>query len=81
LRRDAEERIAAAIQPARTVASDDTQTLIHELEVHRVELEMQNEELRRAQLEADESRDRYRDLYDFAPVGYFSWINTILSGV
>jgi PAS domain S-box-containing protein len=46
--------------------------LVHELRVHQIELEMQNEELSRAQSEIEESHNRYVDLYDFAPVGYFS---------
>jgi len=47
-----------------------TQALIHDLHVHQIELEMQNDELRRIHAELDAARERYFDLYDLAPVGY-----------
>ena len=46
--------------------------LVQNLRIHQIELEMQNEELRRAHLELEKARDKYSDLYDFAPVGYFT---------
>lgn len=48
------------------------EVLAHELLVHKVELEMQIEELRRAHVAMEESRDRYVDLHDFAPVGFIT---------
>jgi PAS domain S-box-containing protein len=52
------------------VADQNTEQILHELRVHQVQLEMQNDELRRVQEELDASRVRYFDLYDLAPVGY-----------
>jgi diguanylate cyclase (GGDEF)-like protein/PAS domain S-box-containing protein len=48
----------------------DARSLVEELRAHQIELEMQNEELSRAQLQIDEARAKYFDLYDHAPVGY-----------
>ena len=50
----------------------DLQRLVHELQVHQIELEMQNEELLRARAEIEAGLERYTDLYDFAPIGYFA---------
>ena len=51
---------------------DEVRQLVQELEVHRVELEIQNEQLRESQLAAEESKERYRQLYDSAPIGYLT---------
>ncbi|MDN3515148.1 MAG: EAL domain-containing protein [Candidatus Brocadia sp.] len=54
-------------------SAKNTKSLLHELREHQVELEMQNENLRQAQTKIEESRAKYADLYDFAPVGYFTF--------
>jgi PAS domain S-box-containing protein len=73
LRQRAEATLAAAPRaPVAPEAPQAVQELIHELHVHQIELEMQNEELQRAQVALEVSRLRYFDLYDLAPVGYCS---------
>ena len=73
LRQRAEKLLSKKSQTASRIEAKDVKKLIHELQVHRVELEMQNEELRKAQEEIEESRNKCSDLYDFAPVGYFTF--------
>ena len=68
LRRKAEDQLAK--QGERKPLPEDAEKILHELLVHQVELEMQNEELRRLQVELEASRARYFDLFDLAPVGY-----------
>ncbi len=58
------------------IEKPDTETevkrLLHELQVHQIELEMQNEELRQANETAETALKKYTILYDFAPMGYFT---------
>ena len=71
LRREAERRLEERSASVERMAAEDVRALAHELQVHQIELEMQNEELRAAQLALEEVSRKYQDLFDFAPFGYF----------
>ena len=70
LREKAEARLASAKPTSGQALTGDE--LLHELRVHQIELEMQNEELRRAHIALETLHAHYVELYDFAPVGYLT---------
>ncbi|MGO9121020.1 MAG: PAS domain S-box protein [Desulfomonilaceae bacterium] len=75
VRRQAEQRAAEKqidVSELSTASPEKLRQLIHELRVHQVEMELQNDELRRTQQELGASLDKYAELYDFAPIGYFT---------
>lgn len=73
LRRQAEERLQKSMPKAAfSLTTEELQRLIQELDVHQIELQMQNEELQQARSELERHLSQYTDLYDFAPVGYFT---------
>ena len=78
----AEHLVLDHLENRSVLSKEEVQRLVHDLEVYRVELEMQNQELQRSQRELELARDRYADLYDFAPVAYVTldtrgWIREI----
>lgn len=73
LRSNAEKRLEAKPENMEDPLTEvDAKRLLHELSVHQIELEMQNEELRRANETAETALRKYTMLYDFSPLGYFT---------
>jgi PAS domain S-box-containing protein len=73
LRRRAEAALRKrATRGARGGGGGDLQRLVQELQIHQIELEMQNEELTQSKAALDAGLEKYTDLYDFAPLGYFT---------
>lgn len=72
LRQKAEEKLEHQRIKASSILNSDTKKLLHELQVHQIELEMQNEDLRKANEVNETALKKYTMLYDFAPMGYFT---------
>ena len=67
------EKFLAQTGPDVGTSPTDIQKLVHDLHVRQIELDMQNEKLRRSQGETEAACAKYADLYDFAPIGYFTF--------
>lgn len=75
LRRKAEIFLQKSPSAIKKMSARAIKNLVEELQIHQVELEMQAEELLRSEKNVIEARERYEDLYDFAPVGYATLLN------
>jgi len=75
LRKQAQGKLEKEIENMVPLSPEKTRELVHELRTHQVELELQNEELRQAQVHLLTMQQKYSDLYDFAPIGYLTISN------
>ena len=66
------QRAGPSLEAFAALSPEAAQRVLHDLQVHQIELEMQNEELRRAHAALEASRSHYFNFYDLAPVGYCS---------
>ncbi|HWQ66160.1 MAG TPA: PAS domain S-box protein [Methanospirillum sp.] len=78
LRNEAEDKLTQSSDQSPHQSGKTQDEIIHELRVHQIELDIQNEELKKAYLELETSKKRYIDLYDFAPVGYITLTDTAM---
>ena len=72
LLKQAQEYISNNPATSKNIPPGDIRQLIEDLQVHQIELEMQNDELRRVQQDLEKARDKYSNLYDFSPISYFT---------
>src|SRR4030042_6077662 len=72
LRENAEARLQSKAPEFQEYSLEEMNVLIHELQVHQIELEMQNDALRQSQISLEEANRKYSDFYDFAPVGFLT---------
>jgi PAS domain S-box-containing protein len=72
MNKKAKNKIVTKLKKPAVKIIDDVQKLVHLLQVHQIELEHQNQELRIAQEELEVSRNKYVDLFDFSPIPYFT---------
>ncbi|MBD3422186.1 MAG: PAS domain S-box protein [Chitinivibrionales bacterium] len=72
LRKNAEKRLEQTRSEIKAMSFENVQDLVYDLQTHQIELEMQNEEIRRIENETARTRDRYVKLYNSAPIGYLT---------
>ncbi|MBU4232342.1 MAG: PAS domain-containing protein [Proteobacteria bacterium] len=72
LREKAEARLQSKAPGFQEFSLDEMHVLVHELQVHQIELELQNDALRQGQISLEEANRKHRDFYDSAPVGFLT---------